>query len=314
MGKIGRNAPCPCGSGKKFKKCCIDKVIPSVEEAPRDYHWSMEEVENLTTKEIISKLRAFGVEFDEEQFQKDVKSFYSACELADHWEKKFTITVVRFDADFIWMASIVLWKRLAPDVINSEQLDELMQEGYDLLEADAKDKTVQCCQLWLEVWNRLRYRFTNDMKSIEDTEKVFSGLQSLYNWCQDFEMELNNAGFYDQFFYQKRIEYCREFYSLFPNSDERLIVNMKRAEAESYFSLGRVEEGDQAFKALIEEYPNNVWGYIGWGDMYSLFNVPGMNKNLRKAEKIYQMALTTNSKEKKHVIDRIQSLNKNENG
>lgn len=25
MSKIGRNDPCPCGSGKKFKKCCIDK-------------------------------------------------------------------------------------------------------------------------------------------------------------------------------------------------------------------------------------------------------------------------------------------------
>lgn len=25
--KIGRNDPCPCGSGKKFKKCCIDKGI-----------------------------------------------------------------------------------------------------------------------------------------------------------------------------------------------------------------------------------------------------------------------------------------------
>jgi SWIM/SEC-C metal-binding protein len=23
--KIGRNDPCPCGSGKKFKKCCIDQ-------------------------------------------------------------------------------------------------------------------------------------------------------------------------------------------------------------------------------------------------------------------------------------------------
>ncbi|MBF0383805.1 MAG: SEC-C domain-containing protein, partial [Magnetococcales bacterium] len=22
--KIGRNAPCPCGSGKKFKKCCLN--------------------------------------------------------------------------------------------------------------------------------------------------------------------------------------------------------------------------------------------------------------------------------------------------
>lgn len=21
-GKVGRNAPCPCGSGKKYKKCC----------------------------------------------------------------------------------------------------------------------------------------------------------------------------------------------------------------------------------------------------------------------------------------------------
>ena len=25
MNKIGRNAPCPCGSGLKYKKCCIDK-------------------------------------------------------------------------------------------------------------------------------------------------------------------------------------------------------------------------------------------------------------------------------------------------
>lgn len=24
--KVGRNDPCPCGSGKKFKKCCADKV------------------------------------------------------------------------------------------------------------------------------------------------------------------------------------------------------------------------------------------------------------------------------------------------
>ena len=23
--KVGRNAPCPCGSGKKYKKCCIRK-------------------------------------------------------------------------------------------------------------------------------------------------------------------------------------------------------------------------------------------------------------------------------------------------
>lgn len=25
MSKVGRNEPCPCGSEKKYKKCCIDK-------------------------------------------------------------------------------------------------------------------------------------------------------------------------------------------------------------------------------------------------------------------------------------------------
>jgi hypothetical protein len=30
MGKIGRNAPCPCGSGKKYKKCCLEKEKKSV--------------------------------------------------------------------------------------------------------------------------------------------------------------------------------------------------------------------------------------------------------------------------------------------
>lgn len=28
MKKIGRNEPCPCGSGKKYKKCCLKKTAP----------------------------------------------------------------------------------------------------------------------------------------------------------------------------------------------------------------------------------------------------------------------------------------------
>lgn len=26
MPKVGRNQPCPCGSGKKYKKCCLGEV------------------------------------------------------------------------------------------------------------------------------------------------------------------------------------------------------------------------------------------------------------------------------------------------
>lgn len=32
--KIGRNLPCPCGSGKKYKKCCLDKDQQTVKKHP----------------------------------------------------------------------------------------------------------------------------------------------------------------------------------------------------------------------------------------------------------------------------------------
>lgn len=35
--KIGRNDPCPCGSGKKFKKCCVTR--PPAQESAASYSW-----------------------------------------------------------------------------------------------------------------------------------------------------------------------------------------------------------------------------------------------------------------------------------
>jgi tetratricopeptide (TPR) repeat protein len=38
MAKIGRNAPCPCGSGKKYKRCCLPgqpKKLPSSDRKQR---------------------------------------------------------------------------------------------------------------------------------------------------------------------------------------------------------------------------------------------------------------------------------------
>ena len=33
---VGRNDPCPCGSGKKFKKCCIDRPTGPAVEIEKD--------------------------------------------------------------------------------------------------------------------------------------------------------------------------------------------------------------------------------------------------------------------------------------
>jgi tetratricopeptide (TPR) repeat protein len=32
--KVGRNDPCPCGSGKKYKKCCLEKEAESARNRP----------------------------------------------------------------------------------------------------------------------------------------------------------------------------------------------------------------------------------------------------------------------------------------
>jgi uncharacterized protein YecA (UPF0149 family) len=33
--KVGRNDPCPCGSGKKWKKCCANSTEPITSEEAR---------------------------------------------------------------------------------------------------------------------------------------------------------------------------------------------------------------------------------------------------------------------------------------
>lgn len=38
MTKVGRNDPCPCGSGKKYKQCCVSKNRPK-HFSERRFNW-----------------------------------------------------------------------------------------------------------------------------------------------------------------------------------------------------------------------------------------------------------------------------------
>lgn len=180
-----------------------------------------------------------------------------------------------------------------------------MQTGYDLIQ---ERKTAEGCDLWLQVWHELKKRFRPSMTDIHEAEEVFSGMQYLFNWGQDLELELHNAGLEDTFYLRKRIEFCNEFCTLFPDTDRLAILSMKRAEAESYFLLGEGEQGEQLFKSLIDQFPDSIWGYVGWGDMYANEHFGLTAPDHQKARQIYQMALGKGLEQESIVLDRIKDL------
>lgn len=70
MAKIGRNDPCPCGSGKKYKHCCHDKEVhSSIPDAwGQDPEWSNI---RLTEGKLIDAIIGFGIKECGDDFLQD---------------------------------------------------------------------------------------------------------------------------------------------------------------------------------------------------------------------------------------------------
>ncbi len=86
---------------------------------------------------------------------------------------------------------------------------------------------------------------------------------------------------------------------------------MLRAEAESYAALGDIETADKLFHGLITKFPDNVWGYIGWGDMYR-YSKPDSRipEDYDKAEEKYRLGLTRCNTEIDVINERLDDLEK----
>lgn len=64
MSQIGRNDPCPCGSGNKFKKCCLGKLAPSTDalawQNVQARQWI--QVDQQLSSELLKRLRQHPAE------------------------------------------------------------------------------------------------------------------------------------------------------------------------------------------------------------------------------------------------------------
>lgn len=314
MIKIGRNDPCPCGSGKKYKKCCIEKTLTQVvaqREAKKfkdylDSFWSYEEANEMSTEEIIKNLQLMGIKFEKEVFLREIEEYYSAQQLSEHWFETYKVKAIDRDEDFPWVAAWVLWERMAPkNVLCMEQMDYLIDKGFEALnENDSKS----ACDAWLSFWDAIKYRIKPELKTLEYLDNQYNGSFYIRNICQDLENEMYNAGLEDPIYFEKRIEYCKEFCSFFPDEDEHILHNMRRAIAESYVSLKNFDEAKKVLDKLVVDYPDNPWSYIQYGDMY-LFG-DDIIKDSMKARELYNKALmvSKNKDDKKAIEERLEDL------
>lgn len=311
MVKIGRNDKCHCGSGKKYKKCCLDKDAQLMEKQvvhnPVTKWLTYEEVDEMSTDEIIFKLGEMGISFKHEEFSQDMKKFYSAEEISENWFRNYNVTAKGRDNDFPWLAALVLWERLAPaNHLAMEQMSNLYNRGFDYLD---KRDPISACDTWLKVWEVIKDRSEPKFQTLDHLDEHYKGSFFIRNFCQDLETELHNAGLRNPAYFEKRITYCREFCDIFPKESELIIHNMRRSIAESYGKLGDYKKMESEFNKLVQDFPDNPWGYIGWGDMYFL----EQKKDYHKARELYEkgVVVAKDNYDLDVVKERIEDLEQN---
>ena len=251
---------------------------------------------------MIEGLGELGLVFNQGAFLQELETSRSAQQIATRWTKTLEKKPQGQERDFLSLAIWVLWERLGPvNNLPMERLERFADEGQ--LKVVTNDP-VAGCQLWLRVWDVIKYKIKGRSLTLDDLSQ-WSDSFFVSNVCQDLMWELHNAGLKTPVYFHKRIDYCREFLELFPHEDKETVHNMRRAIAETYASLGDHDRAEIEFEQLVQDFPHNPWGYIGWGDV-----LRRRRKDLTQAKELYSKALSV-AKEKfdrEAALERLEDL------
>jgi len=255
----------------------------------------------LTDDDLLAKLRSFGIELDRPSLERLCREALSAQEIATSWldQRTFRGRQAEMESDWIWVCLTTLWQRWFPDQPGFELLDDKMQAGYDLLRPGG---AVAACRIWLEAWRDvLGLLDKGGLPSIHAFDERFKGTQSLFNWIQDLDDELWNAGLEDRQFLTARIAVCEEGLRRFPAEDELMTENRRRALGESYFELGETGKAEALYRDWLHADPRWGWGWIGWSDGYGIARTNF--QDWQRAEQILREGLAVDQ-----VRDRLDML------
>ncbi|HUK69748.1 MAG TPA: hypothetical protein VLW50_13520, partial [Streptosporangiaceae bacterium] len=161
-------------------------------------------------EDLLAKLRGVGVDADREKLAKLCEGALSAEEVVSE-----RLRLHDWDADWAWICLVALWERWWPEKVCLELLDDKVQAGY---EADQRSDFVVSGRIWLDAWSDvLRLCDAVGARSIREFDDRFPMTQSLFNWCQDLEMALQNGGEHDPELRTARLEMAAEWLRRFPH-------------------------------------------------------------------------------------------------
>ncbi|SPE40347.1 hypothetical protein SBA3_3720017 [Candidatus Sulfopaludibacter sp. SbA3] len=261
----------------------------------------------LSDGDLLAKLHSFGIDLDRSSLEQLCSQALSAEEIAQPLadQRVFHSRHEEMQSDWIWICLLALWERWFPDQPCFELLDDKMQAGYDLMRSN---ETVAACRIWLEAWNDvLRLFEKGGMQTIQEFDKRFGGTECLFNWIQDLEEELGNAGREDRQLMTARIAFCEEGLRRFPADDDLMTENRRRALAESYFQLGEAGKAEKLFGEWLRADPRWGWGWIGWSDGYWLAR--GEKRDWVRSERLLREGLAVAEvRDRRDLIDRLAHL------
>ena len=189
------------------------------------------------------------------------------------------------------------------DIQRMKALEARVLAGYT---AWAKQDEVTPSRLWLSCWHEAKALMEErKIHSISEFDRQFPSDQPLYNWCQDLEIALGNAGQSDAAYLETRIAYCSEIAPMLdPEPDDPILENMRRAIADSHADLGRMDFAISLYHGWLEQDPCWGFGWIGLSDLYSFARSPVYD--LRETERILLEGLSIKGvRDKNDLRDRL---------
>jgi tetratricopeptide (TPR) repeat protein len=244
----------------------------------------------LTDEELLARLRSFGIDLDRPSLERLCQKALSAEEIARPLIARcaFKNREEELEGDWIWVCLDALWQRWFPNEPSFEMLDDKMQAGYEL---NSSVNVEAACRVWLEAWDDVLYLFDKaGSAAIGEFDDRFLGTQSLFNWIQELEIELWNAGLEDRQFLTSRVAVCEEGLKIFDPEDKLLRENCRRALAESHFNLSETGKTDWLYREWLNTDPQWGWGWIAWSDCYRFTRTE--LRNLHKAEELLREGLS----------------------